>query len=66
MVLSKVPSVSPPFVIRDPLHGALQVVFSDYCTRAKHGPELFGAGGSDPTELWAAKGRQKWGRASPT
>jgi hypothetical protein len=66
MVLSEVPSVSAPFVIRDALQAALQNVYSDSRTRPKHGPELFGAGGSDPTEYWAAESPQKWGRSRPS
>ncbi len=53
MVLSEVPSASAPFVICDPLHPALQLAFSDSCTRAKDGPEQLGAGGSDPMKFWA-------------
>jgi hypothetical protein len=66
MVPSEVPSVSSPFIICGPLHGALQLAFSESCTRSKHGPERLGAGGSDPTELWAAESRQKWGRSRPS
>src|SRR5213082_3359159 len=51
----------PPFGIRDALRPALQNVCSDSCTRPKHGPELLGAGGSDPTKFWAAESPQKWG-----
>src|SRR5947209_1008595 len=36
------------------------------CTRAKHGPEQLGVGGSDPRKFWAAEGRRKWGRSHPT
>jgi len=66
MVLSEVPSVFPPFVIRGALQLALQNVCSDSCTLAKHGPELLGAGGSDPTISWAAESPQKWGRSRPS
>src|SRR5713226_2980178 len=31
-----------------------------------HGPELLGAGGSDPTKFWAAESPQKWGRSRPS
>jgi len=65
MVLSEVPSVSAPFVIRDPLHPALHLAFSDSCTRAKDGPEQLGAGGSDPMKFWAAESPQKRGRSRP-
>ena len=37
MVISVVPSGSPPFAIRDPLHPALQLGFSESCTQLKHG-----------------------------
>ena len=66
MVISEVPSVPPPFAIRAPLHPALQLELSDSCTRPKHGPEQFGAGGSDPTIFWAAGSPQKWGRSRPS
>src|SRR5690348_3875553 len=41
---------------------------SDYisvCTRTKHGTAQFGAGGSDPTNVWAAASRTKRGRSRP-
>src|SRR6266851_9992844 len=31
-----------------------------------HGPELLGAGGSDPTKFWAAESPQRWGRSRPS
>ena len=65
MVILEVPSAPPPFVIGDALRPALQNVCSDSCTRAKHDPELLGAGGSDPTKFWVAESRQKWGRSRP-
>src|SRR5271169_6924579 len=66
MVLSEVPRASPPFVIRDVLHPALQLAFSDSCTRAIHGLASCVTGGSDPAELWAAESRPKWGRSRPS
>src|SRR6266446_8373291 len=33
--------------------------------RPKHGHASCVTGGSDPTELWAAESRQKWGRSRP-
>ena|SRR5256885_17000929 len=64
-VLSEVPSVSPPFDIRDALHPALQNDCSGSCTRQLHGHASSVTGGSDPTKLlggWTAK---KWGRYRP-
>src|SRR5260370_6868772 len=59
MVLSEVPSVFPPFVIRGALQLALQNVCSDSCTRPKHGAELLGAGRGGPPKFLAAGSPQK-------
>src|SRR6516164_10688463 len=61
MVLSKVPTAFAPFVIRDVLHGALQIACSDLYTRAKHDPFLLRWAGTTPwvtlaTQSWAKRG----------
>jgi len=48
MVLSKVATAFAPFVIRDVLHGALQIACSDLYTRAKHDPFLLRWAGTTP------------------
>src|SRR5712664_452191 len=48
VVLSILPWVFSPFVVRDRFFSAFRVDHICVCTRAKHGPELLGAGGSDP------------------
>jgi hypothetical protein len=65
MVISVSPSTSSPFAIRYPLRPALQLAFSDRCTQPKLGHAGCLTGGSDPTNFWAAEGRQKWGRSRP-
>src|SRR2546426_975954 len=47
------------------LHPAIRLAFADSCTRPKHSHASCVTGGSDPTELWAAQSRQKWGRSRP-
>src|SRR5216683_4192997 len=61
VVLSVLPSRSSPLFIWNCICSAFRIDYIFVCTRAKHGPERLGAGGSDPTELWAAQSRQKWG-----
>src|ERR1700730_13202643 len=51
MVLSRVPSVSSPFVIRDVLQTALQNVCSDSCPRPTRGHASCVTGGSDSTNF---------------
>src|SRR6185312_5740851 len=54
-----------PFFFRCAVRLALQAVCSDLCTRTKHGTAHFGAGGSDPRNVWAAASRTRRGRSRP-
>src|SRR5713226_561793 len=66
VVLSVLPSRSSPLFIWNCICSAFRIDYIFVCTRAKHGPERLGAGGGDPTELWGAQSRQKWGRSRPS
>jgi hypothetical protein len=66
MVLSKVPSVFSPFVIRDVLHRALQTACSDLYTRAKHCASSFPLGWNDPRVTLATQSWQKVGSFQPS
>ncbi len=63
VVLSILPWVFSPFVVRDRFFSAFRVDYICVCTRATHGHRSSVTGGSDPTELWAAESRQKRGRS---
>ena len=65
MVLSEVPSVYSPVVIRDVLHRALQTACSDLYPRANTVPPLHTGLERPGGSRWPRSCGKKWGRSSP-
>src|SRR5216684_105925 len=66
VMLSVLPSRSSPLFIWNCICSAFRIDYIFVCTRPKYGHASRVTGGSDPTELWAAESRQKWGRSRPS